>query len=605
MRRILLEDIQGVLEPDLSRVVTEDAKIAGVTASVTRYPGRLSRCGVVNGNNRRYGRSVWEAQLKEGSHLRQIMQRGAAFGLLEHPADGKISLSSPISHALTEVSLTEAGEVHGTITVLNTPEGLKLKALIEGGYKPTVSSRGFGSLLRASDGVDDVQDDFLCEGWDIVFTPSFADAHLTVESSGGGFGAAWDEPAPANKTEGTGSMDSASADKVFENDKCFVLTPTTPEANAKCAENTAWCTQFWAQYRKQGVQFFYIQSKADSEKIAIAVYPSRGSQPIRLEAYDSEDRQIDATATASRYGIPLTLFKSATPEVAPVTESKAPVQPKQPKTTTMDKSAIANRLATFESINPASLDAQRYANQMQQLNSLHEDVATFAAEDPKRSWEAQQLHTQISQLESRWGTAITKPSTELRRITENHSKLTSVLKSVVETGLTFKKKLVEARKNTTSTKKLVEDVAKRGRSWKALAEKLDAKNRKLEKRYGIACEMLDSLAAQYKTDNTALGRRVVELQFPEEVKKPSIAEALKKARKPKDIAAIRESITKGTEPSKDKLLGESKKPAAPAAQPVIVTENVQVITTSRGKPGSVTESIALAKRLSVSQQVAA
>lgn len=508
MRRILLEDIQGILEPDLSRVVTEDAKIAGVTTSITRYPGRLSRCGVVNGNNRRYGRSVWEAQLKEGSHLKQIMQRGAAFGLLEHPADGKITLASPISHALTEVSLNEAGEVHGTITVLNTAEGAKLKALIEGGYKPTVSSRGFGSLLRAGDGVDDVQDDYLCEGWDIVFTPSFVDAQLTVESSEGEKG-----------EEGVAGI------------------PGAPAATAPSA-------------------------------------PAPAEVPVP----------------------------------APVTESKTHVQPKQTKTTTMDKSAIANRLATFESINPASLDAQRYASQMQQLNSLHEDVATFAAEDPKRSWEAQQLHSQISQLESRWGVAITKPSSELRRITENHSKLTSVLKSVVETGLTFKTKLVEARKNTASTKKLVEDVAKRGRSWKALAEKLEAQKRKLEKRYGIACEMLDSLAAQYKTDNTALGRRVVELQFPEEVKKPEIAEALKKARKPKDIAAIRESITKsGKETGKETPLGESQKPAVtpPAVVPAVISENVQVISVSRGKPGSVSESIALAKRLSVPQQVAA
>lgn len=495
--RKLLEDIQGIFEPDLANVVTEDAKPGSV--SVTRYPGRLSRCGEVNGNNRRYSRKVWENQVKEGSHLRQLMSRGAAFGLLEHPADGKISLASPISHALTDVTLRDDGEVHGTLTVLETAEGRKLRALIAGGYKPTVSSRGFGSLLRNSDGIDDVQEDFICEGWDVVFTPSFKDAELTVES-----------------------VDDPSA------------TPPTPPT------------------------------------------PSEETEPTPPK-----------------------------PTATPVTESKVPDQKQQ--THTMDKTAIISRLATFESLNPASMDASRFASSMQQLNALHEDVASYAAEDAKRSWEAQQLHAKISQLESSWSSSIAKPAEELRRVSENTTKLKSVLKSVVETGLSYKSKLVEARKTTASTKTLVEDVAKRGRSWKTLAEKQTEKVRTLEKRYGIACEMLDALAAQYKTDNTALGRRVLELEFPDEVKKPEIAEALATAKKPKDIAAIRESITKtGKETGKAPApVAESDKgAAAPKPEAAPISETVQVITPSRGKPGSVTESIALAKRLSASMQAA-
>jgi hypothetical protein len=154
-----------------------------------RIPGRFSVCDSVNGNGRRYRRAVWEKNLKSGSTLMESIKRNAAFGLLEHPSDGQISLLSPISHLVTDAKLTESKdekgntvwEVHGEITVLNTAEGNKLSALIEAGYNPLVSSRGFGSLQRASDGVDEVCEDYVCEGWDVVIKPSFSNAELTPD----------------------------------------------------------------------------------------------------------------------------------------------------------------------------------------------------------------------------------------------------------------------------------------------------------------------------------------------------------------------------------------------------------------------------------------
>jgi sirohydrochlorin ferrochelatase len=51
-----------------------------------------------------------------------------------------------------------------------------MQALIAAGYNPTVSSRGYGSLVKNSEGIDVVQDDYICEGWDVVMTPSFSNA---------------------------------------------------------------------------------------------------------------------------------------------------------------------------------------------------------------------------------------------------------------------------------------------------------------------------------------------------------------------------------------------------------------------------------------------
>jgi hypothetical protein len=192
MRQYLAEGAIGGFDflVDRSKPFVTESRPAG---KFTRIPGRFSVCDCINGNNRRYGKPVWEKNLMPGSPLTESMKRNAAFGLLEHPKDGLVSLLSPISHQVTSAKLVEsrdsAGksiwEVVGEIELYETEEGLKLKALIDGGYNPTVSSRGYGSLIKnESDGVDDVQDDYVCESWDVVIKPSFESAVLNPQRGG-------------------------------------------------------------------------------------------------------------------------------------------------------------------------------------------------------------------------------------------------------------------------------------------------------------------------------------------------------------------------------------------------------------------------------------
>jgi len=175
MAKILLEDYHGEFLVDRKNIVLKESAAPG--KCMATIPGRLSVCGIVNGNGRRYSKAVWENNLKSDSTLMQMIATNSAFGTLEHPADGKVVLTSPISHAVTKAYLKE-DEVWGEIQVLNTDEGKKLMALIEFGYNPLVSSRGYGSLIKATDGVDDVDLDFICEGWDVVSKPSFVQAML-------------------------------------------------------------------------------------------------------------------------------------------------------------------------------------------------------------------------------------------------------------------------------------------------------------------------------------------------------------------------------------------------------------------------------------------
>jgi hypothetical protein len=192
MRQYLAEGAQGgfTFLVDRTKPFVTESRPGG---TFTRMPGRFSVCDCVNGNNRRYGKRVWEKNLSEGSPLQESIKRNAAFGLLEHPSDGRISLLSPISHLVTKANLVEsindAGqkvfEVQGEIQIVETEEGKKLKALVEAGYNPLVSSRGYGSLQKAADGVDDVLEDYVCESWDVVIKPSFNNAELVPNRSAG------------------------------------------------------------------------------------------------------------------------------------------------------------------------------------------------------------------------------------------------------------------------------------------------------------------------------------------------------------------------------------------------------------------------------------
>ena len=169
----------SVFVPDSKAIkkIQEDRAAGNRSLFPLPIPGRLSICDVVNGNNRLYPAKVWEKNLTEDSPLQKSIKSRSSFGLLEHPKDGKVDLNSPISHVLTRVWM-ESSEVHGEITLVDTAEGHKLSALIEVGYNPLVSSRGYGSVVANERGVDVVQEDFVCESWDVVFTPSFDKAVL-------------------------------------------------------------------------------------------------------------------------------------------------------------------------------------------------------------------------------------------------------------------------------------------------------------------------------------------------------------------------------------------------------------------------------------------
>jgi len=117
-----------------------------------------------------------------------------------------------------------------------------------------------------------------------------------------------------------------------------------------------------------------------------------------------------------------------------------------------------------------------------------------------------------------------------------------------------------------SVKKKCEEAIKRGKGWMGRAEKAEESLATLERKFDVACTALDLLTERYHTDTTALGRRVLTLEF-----KPTdeaLIKRIKEAKTAKELAAIREEIKpKETKPAVTETAPAAAAAPAPAAAP--------------------------------------
>jgi hypothetical protein len=506
-RRVLLEDSFGTFQPDRKRIVFENAPSG---RPVARIPGRLSLCDTINGNKRRYRKSVWEKNLKDDSTLQASIRRNSAFGLLEHPADGHVDLQSPIAVVVTKASLTEDNGVpvvDGEILVLGTAEGQRLSALIEAGWDPTVSSRGYGSLEKGPDGIDEVQDDYVCEGWDVVLKPSFTGAVMT---------------------------------------------------------------------------------------------PNRASTAESLTSQPSSSPPVTET----------TLLKESTP--AP-SAPKITAQPTE--TSKIMIQDIRTRLAALKGVNISKLTPTQFAEGVTEMQVLHQNAASYLAEDIKRSWDVEKLHKEISTLEDAWNAAAGKPAVVATKLAENNSKLLKVTGAVVNAAVSIKKQLGEKVSQLTNVQTLLEQTITRGKYWKSQAEQRASKLALSEARLDFACRGLERIAERYKADLTAVSKRLLEVEFKDKIaESKEVQDLLAKATKPTHVVAIREKLS--PKPAKveetkvdtkvDAKVEETKVEAKTETKDKAETKSAlreaitspTVLTKPEAGPQQISESVAVAQRLS-------
>jgi len=140
--------------------------------------GVFGRCNEKNNNGRIYPTSVLQSQLDKVSPL--IMERRLC-GELDHPQNDTVKLSNA-SHLITHLEM-KGQELIGEAELLKTPAGMTAQALINGGVKIGISSRGMGTLSEDHNGDKVVNEDFKLVTFDLVADPSTRGAYPGLSES--------------------------------------------------------------------------------------------------------------------------------------------------------------------------------------------------------------------------------------------------------------------------------------------------------------------------------------------------------------------------------------------------------------------------------------
>ena len=140
--------------------------------------GVFGRCNEKNNNGRIYPTSVLESQLAK---VKPLISERRLCGELDHPANDTVKLSNA-SHLITKLDM-KGDELIGEAEILRTPAGLTAKALVEGGVKIGISSRGMGTLSEDQNGDKVVNEDFRLVTFDLVADPSTRGAYPGLSES--------------------------------------------------------------------------------------------------------------------------------------------------------------------------------------------------------------------------------------------------------------------------------------------------------------------------------------------------------------------------------------------------------------------------------------
>lgn len=137
--------------------------------------GIFLQADLKNKNGRMYPSQVMDKEVAR--YMEETVKNNRAFGELGHPEGPGINLHL-VSHMITELR-KEGSNYYGRAKILETPNGMIARGLLDGGANLGVSSRAIGTLKENKDGVQIVQDDFtLSTAADIVADPSAPDAFV-------------------------------------------------------------------------------------------------------------------------------------------------------------------------------------------------------------------------------------------------------------------------------------------------------------------------------------------------------------------------------------------------------------------------------------------
>ena len=130
---------------------------------------------IVNRNGRQYPIATLDKEAER--YTEEFIKPNRAYGELGHPDGPTINLER-VSHMIKSLN-KEGSNYVGKAKIMDTPYGKIVKSLIDEGAQLGVSSRGMGTLKQTSEGVNEVQGDFmLATAGDIVADPSAPNAFV-------------------------------------------------------------------------------------------------------------------------------------------------------------------------------------------------------------------------------------------------------------------------------------------------------------------------------------------------------------------------------------------------------------------------------------------
>ena len=127
-----------------------------------------------NRNGRIYPKSVMEQSVN--AYIENHVKKKRALGEISHP-DGRPQVKPELaSHLITELKFN-GNDVYGKAKVLETPQGMVLAGLLNGGVQMGVSTRGLGTVSERA-GQTYVNSDYLIAAIDAVADPSGIDCFV-------------------------------------------------------------------------------------------------------------------------------------------------------------------------------------------------------------------------------------------------------------------------------------------------------------------------------------------------------------------------------------------------------------------------------------------
>ena len=155
---------------DHLEVLTEAKDDGGKKYSIE---GVFMQAETKNRNGRIYPKPIMENAVTK--YVTEQVSKGRAVGELNHPEGPTVNLDK-VSHKIESLDW-KGNDVVGKATILETPMGMIVRGLLDGGINLGVSTRGMGSLERGNNAMI-VKDDFLLNAVDIVQDPSAPSAFV-------------------------------------------------------------------------------------------------------------------------------------------------------------------------------------------------------------------------------------------------------------------------------------------------------------------------------------------------------------------------------------------------------------------------------------------